>query len=56
MSRSVGSGTDKVLRQWEQVKERREMTKEIEQFFSKSLAKKKVAVKRKPKKPRRKSK
>ena len=46
MSRSVGSGTDKVLRQWEQVNERKEMSQEISKFFKDSLGRKKSAWKK----------
>jgi len=46
MSRSVGSGTDKVLRQWEQVNERREMSEDIKRFFKESLGRKKSAGKK----------
>ena len=46
MSRSVGSGTDKVLRQWEQANERKEMSQEISKFFKESLGRKKSAGKK----------
>jgi len=46
MSRSVGSGTDKVLRQWEQVNERKEMSEDIKRFFKESLGRKKSAGKK----------
>ena len=50
MSRSVGSGTDRVLKTWERVNEEKEMSKEISKFFKKSLSRQKVTRKKKGKK------
>jgi hypothetical protein len=43
MSKSVGSGTDKVLRQW---KERQEVSSEIAKFFKDSLRRQKAATRK----------
>jgi hypothetical protein len=46
MSKSVGSGTDKVLRQWGASKERQEVSSEIAKFFKDSLRRQKAATRK----------
>ena len=46
MSKSVGSGTEKVLRQWGASKERQEVSREIAKFFKDSLRRQKAATRK----------
>ena len=52
MSKSVGSGTEKVLRQWGASKERQEVSSEIAKFFKDSLRRQKATRKSKTKSTR----